>query len=138
VSSKTTISTNCVNCPTGIATGEVEITDKPTPYMVYCSKCDHSWAKIHTPDGYVVPGTPTVEGFVKPGTEIDVKRFYLPGVTLRATCPKCNHPWVHDMAHHYLSYPVANVPFEDNAYCPECEHEWTFRLRLNLSLGVVE
>lgn len=48
--------------------------------------------------------------------KLDIKRFYLPGMKLNATCPRCG-----------------NV-MEHSVYCPSCDHEWTIALRLNISL----
>ena len=66
---------------------------------------------------------------------LEVKRFYVPAV-LRTKCPKCGADHERDFADRYLSYPVANEPFDEDLYCPEegCGHEWTARLRLVLRL----
>lgn len=68
------------------------------------------------------------------GIELDVKRFYLPGVELSSPCPKCGHVCVHDLSSDYLSYPVANVPEDKHFYCDECNHEWDERIVLRVSV----
>jgi len=67
----------------------------------------------------------------------DCKRCYLPGVTIRQTCPKCQHPVIDDLTSHGLSYPVMNAAFSYNMYCRECDHEWKVVLKLNISLEIV-
>lgn len=44
--------------------------------------------------------------WVELGTEIEVKRFYLPGVKITSTCPDCGSPVTRDLARDYLSYPT--------------------------------
>jgi len=71
--------------------------------------------------------------------EVDVKRFYLPGVSLEGKCPKCDGTVVEDFSReNYLSYPMANEVFEHGLYCEHCAHEWTVKLRLVLKLDLVE
>jgi len=67
--------------------------------------------------------------------ELDVKRFYVPGVMLTDDCPKCGERYARDLGDDYLSYPVANRPFDFTVYC-ECGHEWTAKLILRLSVEV--
>lgn len=75
---------------------------------------------------------PVIEG-VATG-EVDCKRLHLPGVVLKATCPKCSAPCVQDFGDHYLSYPSMNAPEVHTLYCTACEHEWPVTLTLTVSL----
>ena len=68
---------------------------------------------------------------------IDAKRFYMPGVTLEATCPECNKACTVDFESDHLSYPDAGKPFSHGLYCSECEHEWSVNLELKITLKVV-
>lgn len=85
-----------------------------------------------------------IEGELKPG-ELDVKRLYLPGVVVRATCPNCGVEVVYGSPEPKennktlcLSYPEANTPTTLGMYCGDgCEHEWTIPIRLNLSLEII-
>lgn len=67
----------------------------------------------------------------------DGKRFSVPGTALVGSCPKCKADFKHDFAETYLSYPVANKPFDHTCYCHGCDHEWTLKLQLNVSLIMV-
>lgn len=66
--------------------------------------------------------TVTITGTMK--GELDVKRFYMPGVKIKCKCPACGAPWEMDMALDYLSYPSAGKPTNASGYCGKCEHEW--------------
>jgi hypothetical protein len=70
--------------------------------------------------------------------DLGVKRFYLPGVNLKGKCPSCGAKAELDLDSNYLSYPTANVDFDEPMACNECCHEWSVGLRLNVSLEVVE
>lgn len=51
----------------------------------------------------------------QPEFEIDVKRFYIPG--LEAACPRCGKKCEHD----YLSHPTANKAEAVTFYCGSCD-----------------
>jgi hypothetical protein len=67
------------------------------------------------------------------GVELD-KRTYLPGVTVKSTCPRCGVPWSRDMGSHYLSYPKVGEPVNVYGYCGSCEHEWPVMVVVRLVL----
>lgn len=77
-----------------------------------------------------------VNGKCGEGIGLDVKRFYLPGVTVSDTCPKCKGHVVEDFGADYLSYPVANVEFEHSMYCQKCDHNWKVDMILRVSLEI--
>lgn len=61
----------------------------------------------------------------QPGSfELDVKRFYIPGLVFKSQCPVCGLVVHKDMEDDYVSYPKTNTPIEITAYCPECEDHW--------------
>ena len=66
--------------------------------------------------------------------ELDVKRFYMPGIVLKSKCPKCGASCEIDLSQEYLSYPTVNKPFDHLIYCDECDHEWEERLILKIKL----
>ena len=66
-------------------------------------------------------------------SELDIKRFYLP-CDLIVTCPKCGAVIEHDQ---YVSFPIANKPFNLDLYCFECEHEWIKEVKIVLGLEEV-
>ena len=80
-----------------------------------------------------------VAGTVVNGTtaDIDVKRFYLPGTTVSATCWQCGKQVVHDFSNDYLSYPTANAPQTLGLYCRACEAEMEVQIVLKVSIEVV-
>jgi hypothetical protein len=69
--------------------------------------------------------------------QLDVKRFYLPGVTISDDCPKCRREVAYPLStgnDRYLSYPIVGEPSDFHFYCHECGAEWTVRLLLTISL----
>lgn len=77
-----------------------------------------------------------VKGSCK-GVELD-KRTYLPGITIKSTCPKCGEPWQRNMKHDYLSYPVVDAPVNAYGYCGKCEHEWPVMVVVRMTLEPAE
>jgi hypothetical protein len=67
----------------------------------------------------------------------DGKRFYMPGVVLSDTCPKCKKKVKQAMEDNYLSYPTANRAFDHTMWCDACSHEWKVKLILNVELKEV-
>jgi hypothetical protein len=82
-------------------------------------------------------GAVMVKGQVEPGTPTDVKRFYLPGVSVICKCKTCKKDVQKDFGDNYLSYPTTNEPFSHTMYCSECDGETVIWLKLNLSLTAV-
>ena len=72
----------------------------------------------------------TVEGSGTP-FEVEVKRFHV-GAVLVAKCPGCGAEVRKDFGDHYLSYPMANEPFDTSMVCGECEHNWKERIILRV------
>lgn len=68
--------------------------------------------------------------------KMDLKRFYMGGVTLQDKCPKCGV--LHEDVDPMINYPVMNQPFQMHMYCDECEHEWSVTVQLTVSLALVE
>lgn len=64
----------------------------------------------------------------------EVKRFYVPGFTLRDKCPKCGKVTEDDMAQNYLSYPSANEEIDKHLYCEECNVDWPVKVVLSIEL----
>lgn len=70
---------------------------------------------------------------------LDVKRFYVPGLEFKASCPKCNCVVSKDMAREYFHYPSTNTPMEIRMYCTECEDDWSAGyVSLKVTAEVVE
>jgi len=72
----------------------------------------------------------------KPEGQIDIKRLYLPGVTLTAKCP-CGGDATRDFALECMYYPVMNEPFDVSVYCPNCNKTVTVQVMLKVSLKSV-
>lgn len=66
--------------------------------------------------------------------ELDVKRFYLPGVVLSAKCPKCKKTVKYDLGADYLSYPSINAPTDFHFYCPDDGAEWDEQIILRVTV----
>ncbi len=74
-----------------------------------------------------------IEGTIS-GT-LDVKRFYLPGVTIKDNCPKCGVELIKDFSNgEYLSYPTAGKPEKIHFWCEECDEEWSGEVILDINL----
>lgn len=67
--------------------------------------------------------------------EIDCKRFYLSGITLKDVCPKCDTEWKQEG--YQLSYPSTDENLKIYLYCDNCNCEWLRYLRLTLKAEVV-
>lgn len=79
-----------------------------------------------------------VEGKVECDELRGIKRMYLPGVTLKATCPQCGNEIVHDMKTEYVDeYPAVGKPFVYTWCCGECENEWEVSVQLDITLTVL-
>jgi RNase P subunit RPR2 len=74
---------------------------------------------------------------VKEGTEIEVKRFYLPSVVYQVKCKKCGELIYIDYGTRYLSFPNTGE-FEEYIYCDECDTEHYFTMRLDISISIDE
>lgn len=77
--------------------------------------------------------------------KLDVKRLYLPGFVIRATCPQCGVVVEHDMDDRYLSFPSTDADIVygmlHEAESPDGkydEHAWDVKVRLVVQLVAVE
>lgn len=70
--------------------------------------------------------------------EIDVKRFYLPGIELHAECHGCGEVLETDFDIEYLGYPPVGKPFKHEMWCEHCDVETTVMLKLNVQLRVIQ
>lgn len=68
--------------------------------------------------------------------DIDVKRFYLPGVVIKDIC-KCGSEMVKDMKKDYFSYPAWGVPEDLHLYCRDCNTETKVKIKISCKLEVV-
>lgn len=69
--------------------------------------------------------------------QIDVKRFYIPGVKVIGNCKHCGKPVSFDMASHYLSYPVFGSESTEYFYCEPCDENTEFKIQLDLRISVL-
>jgi ribonuclease HI len=67
--------------------------------------------------------------------EMDLKRFYLPGVTMPTTCDACKHPFTLDMSQHYPCSIEATGVCKLYFTCPECDHEHARPMLLQVILS---
>lgn len=67
---------------------------------------------------------------------IDCKRFYLPGVSIEATCPECKVRNKVDLGSRYISYPRLNEPADFCVCCDECAEEFYVEVVLHVKLEV--
>lgn len=83
-----------------------------------------------------------IEGQCGEPFETNEKRFYVPGVTLKANCPKCGAECERDLGGNYLSYPEYNSPIEIDLFCnEECDPDGggfvAGKIMLKLSVEIV-
>lgn len=50
------------------------------------------------------------------GADLNIKRFYMPGIEISDICPKCKTDWVHDFGDWPLNYPVVGEPIKITGY----------------------
>ncbi len=75
-----------------------------------------------------------------------VKRFYIPGLSVSDTCPACGNTVVHDLSKdpHYIGYPTFGEEFDYGFYCPEdgygkhCGQSWSVRMKLVVTLEMID
>lgn len=65
---------------------------------------------------------------------LNIKRCYMPGITVADHCPKCSTPWERDMEDHYISYPRVGVPHDVRGHCQECGHQWPVMVILRVTV----
>lgn len=52
-------------------------------------------------------------------SEIDIKRLYLPGISVYSNCPRCEKEHKVDLEDYPLSYPVSGGASDVNFYCDD-------------------
>lgn len=77
---------------------------------------------------------PEIIGTPEPIEDV-TKRFYMPGVTIKDTCPNCGHVCQVDLGDHCIYYPTFNAPMKFSMYCCEdgCEHEWDIQIIIRVT-----
>jgi len=85
---------------------------------------------------------PTIITHTGRSVDLPVKRFYAP-FEVSAACPDCGRVCVRDLSTNYLGYPVVGEPFDLRLTCfddegEETGHEWSVRVRLDMTLTLVE
>lgn len=75
---------------------------------------------------------------VPDGTELyDIKRFYLPGITVTRKCPHCNAIMTWDGSEEYLCSPNVGK-FHFHFYCQACDEESYFDANLSINIEIAE
>lgn len=72
---------------------------------------------------------------IKKGTEIEVKRFYLP-IEEKTICPNCGSLITIDLMGNYLSYPTIGETEHIYLGCETCEKEYMLDCVLNMSVDI--
>ena len=67
--------------------------------------------------------------------ELEIKRFYLQGLTIIDRCPKCGAELDYD---DYLSYPEMNMEMKLSRHCGECKYEWDQKVILKVELIAID
>lgn len=76
-------------------------------------------------------------GKVNKSFEIDVKRFYMPGVVVKDVCKDCGGEAVIELDEIYLSYPTANALVDVKLHCAACG-DWTTEVQRYLSVTLTK
>lgn len=73
--------------------------------------------------------------------ECEEKRFYLPGLVIKATCPECGDEMSRDYESDYFSYPKLNGVTEVTLYCgtslddgSDCNAELEVKVKLGVTV----
>lgn len=74
--------------------------------------------------------------------ELNIKRCYLPGMAIEATCPECGRRVTDNLGGRYLSYPTVGEWVTHDMYCytegegdtPDAEHEWEIEIFICISI----
>ncbi len=70
-----------------------------------------------------------------PKTELDIKRFRIPGLKINAECPNCKEMIEQDIGFKdYFDYTEIKQPTERHFYCHKCEHEWDEKIILKVGV----
>lgn len=77
-----------------------------------------------------------IKGFFK--GELDVKRFYLPGIVIEDNCSECNKLVKFDGENDYLSYPNMDELQMIHMYCEDCNHDWSLPVKLEVKVSLTE
>jgi len=118
-------------------------TDSPFEAEDFTGHEKNSYETFFKDKGELLVGTftwgedkPTYE--VAAGVEMDDKRFYLPGVTVKANCPKCNKEHAFDLGEdpYSLSYPKIGEETEVYAECDDCDTELSVKVKLHVGIEV--
>lgn len=75
-----------------------------------------------------------IEGPVEKGAELNVKRFYLPGVIVRSPCPKCQVSCSRHLGDNYLSYPRIGFPYNVGMYCDVCGDKFVVQIVVKITV----
>lgn len=69
--------------------------------------------------------------------ELDIKRFYLPGLILKAKCRSCEEEYEIELDRNY-PYNIDEIGNGLISHCcPECDAENCFNVQLNITLTVL-
>ena len=71
------------------------------------------------------------------GVKLD-KRFYVPGVTIETSCPRCNADRPIHLADRYLTSPTVGRPHDAMGYCPDCDLNWPVMIRVDVTVTAVD
>lgn len=71
-------------------------------------------------------------------TELEVKRFYMYGVTIESQCPCCKETHTFDGEKDCLDYPPVNEEINISFYCEDCNEEWNEKIILEINVKGVE
>ena len=70
--------------------------------------------------------------------EIDVKRFYIPGIKIKGKCKHCGKKVVFDLSEHYITNPVIGGTNQEWFYCEACDQNTELNIKIDISVTVIE
>ena len=67
--------------------------------------------------------------------DIEVKRFYMPGIIVEDECSKCLEVVEWSGESDYISYPnTSDKNMHVHMYCQDCENEWEIPITLEITV----
>ena len=78
-----------------------------------------------------------IKGKLRKGYDLEIKRFYVPGIKLVGKCPECGSAYEQDFEDDYLSNPSFGKPTTIYCFCDECDHEWQTKVQIDMTMKYI-
>lgn len=69
--------------------------------------------------------------------DLNIKRMYLPGLTIKSNCPKCGREESKDFSRDYLADAKVGSPTPVYFFCDDCTDDWQVQVQISITLEVI-